>query len=157
MKYGWKLKLNWTVRCQVCLINIYAYLILPDRWGSTTQAKFLDLFGYCSVINCTFDFHTTNVFGHFHLNTSSISSQISLHCTFICAAFKSNMWSNAQHVRALTTTILPTAAGNFHKLICFSHVTYAQETSTYYQNIAKLLTHQVNCLLLMTHWNLKFL
>ena len=58
------------------------------------------------------------------LNLLSISSRIRLHCTFICAAFKSHMeWSNA-HVCIPTTMILPTIAGGLYCLNCFSHVMY---------------------------------
>ena len=63
-----------------------------------------------------------------------------LRCTFICRAFKSHSeWSN-ERVSALTTMILPTAAGIYLGLNSFSHVIYVSQTSTY-QNIAKLLTH----------------
>ena len=64
------------------------------------------------------------------------------YCPFICEALKSRMeWSNVQHASALTTTILLTTAGTFHGLNYFGHVVYALQTTTYYQNIAKLLTH----------------
>ena len=50
-------------------------------------------------------------------------------------------YSNAQHVSTPTTMILPITAGLSYGLNCFGHMMYALQTKTYYQNIAKLLTH----------------
>ena len=47
---------------------------------------------------------------------------------------------NVQHVTPPTTTILPTTAGIFHSLKCFSHLIYVLQTRIW-QNITKLLTH----------------
>ena len=46
------------------------FLFLGQPWSCplvgflVTSAKFLKLFSYCSVINCTLTFHTTNIFGY---------------------------------------------------------------------------------------------
>ena len=64
-----------------------------------TWVKFLERSAYCIVINCTFTFHTTNVFGSFcNIRIQLwLNSQTKLCCTSICAALKSHTeWSNAQ-------------------------------------------------------------
>ena len=54
--------------------------------------------------------------------TQSISYQIRLYFIFMSVAFKSHKeWSNA-HVIAPTTMMLPTTAGTYHGLNCWSHV-----------------------------------
>ena len=45
-----------------------------------------------------------------------------------------------ERVSAQATAILPTLAGTY-ELNSFGHVIYAPQTNSYYQNIAKLLTH----------------
>ena len=112
-----------------------------------TWVKFLEPFSYCTIINCTFTYCTADVFGCFcdfmaqFKLVKHISSPIRLHCTFISMAFKSHIeWSNAQYISTLTTIILPSTAGNYHSLNCFTHMICMPQTSTY-QNIAKSLTH----------------
>ena len=108
-----------------------------------TWVKFLQLSDYYTMINCTFTFCITNVFGCFCgvMVQFKLIKQMRLCCRFICAAFKSQMeWSNAQCVSAPPTTILPTIADTFSSLNYFSHIIYMLQSSTY-QNIAKLLTH----------------
>ena len=75
----------------------------------TTRAEFLEP----SVINCAFNFRTTNILiASVTLwassNSFSITSCIRWGCTLICAALKLHTkWSNVQHASAPTTTILP--------------------------------------------------
>ena len=100
-----------------------------------------------TVINGVFTFYTTNVFGY----RCSIMVQFELVkyvpkldnvACFICVNFKSHKeWNNVQYVSAPTSMMLPITVSIYHSLNCFSHVIYVQETSTYFQNIAKLLTH----------------
>ena len=40
-------------------------LTLPDRQDFCKRLKLLEPSGYCTVLNCTFTFHTENVFGFF--------------------------------------------------------------------------------------------
>ena len=98
------------------------------------------------VINCTFTFFITNVFGYFsgimaHFWTRKVCFHIRLHWMFIYVTFKSYMeWSNTHHASTPITTILSTTVSTYHGLNYFGHMVYAPQTSTY-QNIAKLLTH----------------
>ena len=111
------------------------------------------------MINCAFNFRRTNVFGCFwnvmtqyeHIK-HKIPNQTLLG-VFICVALKSHTeWSNAQRVSASVTLTLPIPASTNHVLNCFSHVMYALQTSTDYQNIAKLLTHPIILFLILLHW-----
>ena len=80
------------------------------------------------------------------LNSLSTSSQIRLCCT-LTVRISNHTLGKAQHVSAPTTTILLTVVGTFHSLNSFSHVMYVPQSSRYWQNIAKLLTHSQNLLL----------
>ena len=53
-------------------------------------------------------------------------------------------WSNSQGVAVPTTTILPTVAGTYHNLNCFTYMIYEPQTSMY-QNSAKLMTYHCCC------------
>ena len=108
--------------------------VLPAR------VKFLESSSYCTVINCTFTFHTRIFLISATVLWLSISSWIKLCCMFIYTAYKSHTeCSNTQHVSTPTNTILPTTAGNFHSLRCFGHIIYTLQTSTH-ENIVKSLT-----------------
>ena len=74
------------------------------------------------------------------VRTRKAYSRIRQCCTFIYLTFKSQMeLSNAQRVSAPSTITLPTTADTSHGLNCFGK--YVPQTSTYNQNISKLLTH----------------
>ena len=119
----WDANIAWyspSVNCQICLYglkHIFRIHIFKPIWlyliaeVCSTQVKCLQTSGYWTVFNCSFTFCMTNVIGCFYsimVQIHSVSSQIRLHCMFICIAFKSYMeWRNAHHVRALTTIILP--------------------------------------------------
>ena len=121
----------------VCLI-----IEILVTWG-----KFLQLSGYCTIINFSFPFHTTHIYGGF----CSVAAKFKLlnkisqfRCMFILVDFKSNTeWSNAQCVSGPSSTILPPTTNSFHSLNCFSPMINAQLTSTY-QNMIKTLT--VSCI-----------
>ena len=135
---------------QVCLYGLEHNLGIHDfrpTWPCqivkvlATWVKFLESSSYCTVINCAFIFHTTNIFGSFYSIIWSVwicktlSSQMGLHCMFICA-----IWSKAKLV-----TNHQLRWDNQLQQVLFTArstlvVIYMIQTSTY-QNTAKLLTH----------------
>ena len=148
-----------TAPCWICLNGlVHCFTIHGFRptWPCliikvlATRAKLLDPSDYWEEINCTFTFYTTNVFWLFPqhygpVQTLNKSSQIRLHCMFICMNFK---WyterRNAQHVSAPTTTILPTTAGTFHSFSCFRHMIYIYIYTKTRQNFWLTLIFSIN-------------
>ena len=140
----WDIELTWyspSAFHWICLNSLEHCLIIhsfkPTGPSLTfevlaTQAKLLQLSSYYTKINCACTFHTTNVFGNFVQKTT-------LHIHLYGFQNHTHEWSNA-HVNK------PTTAGTYHGLNCFDHVIYALQTSTYDQNIAKLLTHSSKCI-----------
>ena len=132
--------------CATCQIFLGIHSFKPTQTCLiikvlATQPQFLELFGYCTVINCTFIFHKTNVFSCFH----GVMALLELN-NFTCSSvWLSNYtaWSNAQHVSTPVTTIQLTTTSTFHGLNCFSHIIYVLQTSTY-QNIVKLFKSLVH-------------
>ena len=126
--WWWQATLDWKILIlteSTCLIYLYdlehdleihTFLGLLDLvWSLRFLQPFLEPSGYCTVINCPFNFHTTNVFhcffnvlAQFELVTHKF--EIRLHYTFICTAYNHN--------------------GTFHSLNCFGHVIYVLQTST---------------------------
>ena len=98
----------------------------------STLVKFLGPFGLFTENKHAFQFSTRHSFGQFRsvIALHSISSQIRLCCTFICAAFKSRReWRKAKGVRASTTAIVLITAGTFNGLTFFGHMLYAPQFS----------------------------
>ena len=88
-----------------------------------TEVNFFHPSGFWTIINCILTFCTKMLFVASvalwsSLNSNSISSQIRLHCTFICSAFRSHTAKNdAQHVSTPTTTILWVPSTAFTALV----------------------------------------
>ena len=141
---GCKVDEPWTVKCRISRIlfvcnspDLRLWLLEHDLgFHGFYLSNFAWSSDYCIVINSAFTFCKTNV------------------CLFVCLfeLIKDKFffvsfnflteWSNALRVSVPTTTSLPTTAGTFNNVWNhFSHEIYALQTSTFYQNIAKLLTH----------------
>ena len=128
---------HWTVRYRVRLILSECYLSDLSLWLGVqlrnsrfyaylfmkvfeTRVKFLEHPRFCTVINCAFNFYTTNVFvcfryviAQFEQAKHKCPRQI-IPCTFICAAFKSHReGTNAQRVIVPTTTNQQTTADTY--------------------------------------------
>ena len=121
---------HWTERCRAHLMLFENYsLDLPLWFGARPQnsrfrptwtclilevlasrKKLLQSSGYCTVISYAFIFRATNAFVCSRgcpvwTRKAYVSNKITLHIHIF--AFKLyTEWNNAQHVRALTTTIL---------------------------------------------------
>ena len=145
-----------TTRCWVCLILSDCYTPHLPLWLGThgfgpsliikiLATTFLEPFGYYTVINCVYTFHTTNAFSCIcgvMAQFKFLNHKFPNWNMFICTLFKSHIqWSNAQRVSPPTTSILPTTAGTYHGSNCFCHMINTPQISMFYQNIAKLLTH----------------
>ena len=93
----------------------------------TTWTIFLEPSGYCTVINCTFIFHSTNIFGCFH----GIVAWTMLHI-HLCG------FQITHVVKQCTCQCISYHDTTNHTLNCFGHVIYMLQTGMYYQNIVKL-------------------
>ena len=139
----WDAELAWYPPSATCRISSMVWSILIEYtvirllelpWSSRF-CHLSWLSGCSTVINFTFTFRAANIFRYFlsvvtWFELISITLQIGLSYTFICAAFKSHSErsnaerSNAERASALTYTILPTTAGTYHGFNCIDHVIY---------------------------------
>ena len=93
--------------------------------------KFLELSGYCTVINYAFTFYLTNIFGYL-----SVMDQLDL-IKHNIPHFKSQyeILAFRSHSKTMynmsTTTILPITAGTFYSFNYFGHVIYVPHTNMY--------------------------
>ena len=106
--------------------NVFIIDVLANK------GKFLERFGYCTVLICDFTFNTTKDFGCFInlISQFKLKFRIMLQYMFIWVAFWSHTeWSNAQSARAPTTTILPNTAGTWNGY-SFCHVIYTPQLAS---------------------------
>ena len=133
----WDAKLAWyspRATCWICFCSLEHGLGIhgfkPTGYPSDISRTILFL--YC-------DYLLHNM-AEFKLTKHKLPNLTTWHI-LTCAALKSHVvQSNAQHVSALSITILPTTVGTFHSLNCFGHGISTSQTNSY-ANIAKLLIY----------------
>ena len=128
----------WNIVSEASFKSTWPFLIIEVL---AIQTKFFEPSASYTMI--TFTFCTTNILvvspvAQFSLLKHKFPNLTMLHIHLCCFQIT--------RMKQFTVNTSTTNDTTSHSLNCFSHVIFIPQTSMYYQNIAKLLTHSSNTL-----------